>query len=146
MKANDSNTESERLRAYYASLPEGELVHLGSQYDTLTEAAQRVLRAEFARRHMAAPELATEEDPPEFQQLITIRSYRDLSEAITAKSAIESANIFATLLDEHTVRMNWFWSNTIGGIRLAVREEDEVVALEVLAQSDSSTTRDQQYP
>ena len=57
--------------------------------------------------------------------LITIRRYRDLSEAIVARSLLESSGIIAHLCDENLVRLEWQISNFIGGIRLQVDTEDK---------------------
>jgi anti-sigma factor RsiW len=131
---NDSHSESERLRAYYAQLSEEELVHIGSQYESLTEAAQSAIRAEFDRRGMPAPELADTENSG-FQPLVTIRQYRDPAGALIAKATLDAAGIFAFLQNENTVRMDWLWSNLMGGIRLQVRPEDQAAAEEVLSPS-----------
>jgi hypothetical protein len=64
--------------------------------------------------------------------LITIRRYRDLSEAIVARSLLESCGIDASLGDENLVRLAWQLSNLIGGIALQVEAEDEAEAIEVL--------------
>ena len=57
--------------------------------------------------------------------LITIRRYRDLSEAIVARSLLESCGITVYLYDENLVRLDWQISNFIGGIRLQVESTDE---------------------
>jgi hypothetical protein len=129
----DDPTESERLRVYYAGLPEEELLHVGSQYDSLTESAQVAVRAEFDRRGLPAPE-AAEPELREFQNFVTIRQYRDLTEAMVAKSVLDSAGIAAVLRDENIIRIHWAWSNAIGGIRLQIRQEDAEAAEEVLSQ------------
>lgn len=64
--------------------------------------------------------------------LITIRRYRDLSEAIVARSLLESCGIDAYLGDENLVRLVWHMSNLVGGIGLQVADEDEAEAIEVL--------------
>jgi Putative prokaryotic signal transducing protein len=70
---------------------------------------------------------------PEYRELVTLRRYRDLSEAIIARGAIESAGIFCFLKDENTVRLDWQISNMIGGIRLQVTAADVEAAEAVLA-------------
>ncbi len=65
-------------------------------------------------------------------QLVTIRRYRDLSEAIVARSLLESTGITVYLCDENLVRLDWQISNFIGGLRLQVESEDEQIATEVL--------------
>ena len=64
--------------------------------------------------------------------LVTIKRYRDLSEAIVARSLLESAGIATDLCDENLVRLDWQISNFIGGIRLRVNNEDELEATEIL--------------
>jgi hypothetical protein len=133
MKPEDPQAEISRLRAHYTQCSEEELLRVGSQYESLTKAAQAALQAEFEHRGMPAPELADTEEL-EFQPLVTIRQFRDPTDAMLAKSALNSAGIFAFLRDENTVRVQWVWSNLIGGIRLQVRPEDEAAAEDVLSQ------------
>lgn len=64
--------------------------------------------------------------------LTTIKRYRDLSEAIVARSLLESAGITANLCDENLVRLEWQISNVIGGIRLQVPSVDADVATGIL--------------
>ena len=66
--------------------------------------------------------------------LVSIRRYRDLSEAIVARSLVESAGIFCFLRDENFARLEWQISNLIGGIRLQVLAEDVEAATELLDQ------------
>jgi hypothetical protein len=66
--------------------------------------------------------------------LVSIRRYRDLSEAIVARSLIESTGIFCFLQDENFARLKWQASNLIGGIRLQVPDEDAEAAIEILDQ------------
>src|SRR5437868_9654876 len=65
-------------------------------------------------------------------QLLTIRRFRDLPEALLAKGSLESAGIECLLLDDNMVRLDWFISNFIGGIKLQVDLEDADIAIEVL--------------
>lgn len=132
-RMNGSSSELERLSAYYAQLSDAELKKVGSQYDSLTMEAQSAIHAEFDHRGIPAPELPDNGDP-EFQPLVTIRSFRDLPEAQLAKSALESAGLAAFLQDENLVRTDWFLSNAIGRIRLQVRQKDAADAEEVLSQ------------
>src|SRR5947209_4484756 len=66
--------------------------------------------------------------------LVVLCRYRDLHEAMMAKGALDSAGIPSFMADENTVRMDWMWSNAIGGIRLFVREEDASDAGDLLDQ------------
>jgi predicted RNA-binding Zn-ribbon protein involved in translation (DUF1610 family) len=123
----------EDLAAQYAQMSETELMELARSYDGLLEVAQAALRAEFARRGLEPP-LVEESEEPEFRRLVTVRRYRDLTEAFLGRSLLESAGIAAWIADEHLVRMNWFLSDSVGGMRLQVDESDEAAALEILDQ------------
>jgi hypothetical protein len=68
-------------------------------------------------------------DPTEF---VTIRRYRDLSEAIVARCLLESSGIEVYLCDENLIRLNWQISNFIGGLRLQVESKDEADAIAIL--------------
>jgi hypothetical protein len=65
-------------------------------------------------------------DNPEAQQnqFVMLRRYRDLSAAIVVKAILDSAAIECLLGDENMVRLYWFWSNLLGGVKLWVREQD----------------------
>ncbi|MFL6428768.1 MAG: DUF2007 domain-containing protein [Acidobacteriaceae bacterium] len=118
----------------YRSASDKELLELALTYDSLTDAAQSALRAEFARRGLEPPEIPGTPPTAEFQRLITVQQYRELADAQIAKGALESAGIPCFLRDENAVRMEWVWSNLMGGVRLQVREEDREAAHSILAQ------------
>jgi hypothetical protein len=67
-------------------------------------------------------------------EFVTVRRYRDLSEAIVARSLLESAGIAAWIRDENIARLEWQYSNLLGGLRLQVKAENQAAAQEVLAQ------------
>ena len=121
----------EDLAAQYAQMSETELIELARSYDGLLEVAQAALRAEFVRRGLEAP-LVEEEEEWELRRLVTVRRYRDLPEAFVGRSLLELAGIPALIADEHLVRMDWFVSNMVGGMRLQVDERDEADAREIL--------------
>jgi hypothetical protein len=129
----DLPREDELIQTY-RSASDKELIELALAYDSLTEVAQSALRAEFARRGLEPPEIP--DDPPtaEFQRLVTVQQYRDLAEAQVAKGVLDSAGILCCLRDENAVRLEWVWSNLLGGVRLQVNEQDREAAQEVLAQ------------
>jgi Putative prokaryotic signal transducing protein len=133
MTAIDHQKEKQRLAALYASLSETELTQLAKDQKSLTEDALHVLESEFLRRglpferqNLAA--MANQED----LKLMALRRFRDLPEALVAKGLLDSANIKCFLSDENTVRMDWLWSNALGGVRLWVREDDVTQAVELL--------------
>src|SRR5579871_2650702 len=100
----------EDLAAQYAQMSDTELMELARSYDGLLEIAQVALRAEFAGRGLEPPTVE-EPEQPECRRLVTVKSYRDLTEALVGRSLLESAGIPAWIADEHLVRMNWFLSN-----------------------------------
>jgi hypothetical protein len=118
--------ERRRLVANYASMTDGELQRLARNAESLTELAWDALEDEMERRHLeysddAVPEARQE---MEMRELVTIRQFRDLPEALLAKGSLESAGIPCFLADENLVRLDWFISNFIGGIKLNVRSAD----------------------
>jgi hypothetical protein len=119
----------------YSSMSELELRELAADWHDLTNEAQVALESEFVSRGL---EFVEPPPPPsdvaEYRDLVTIRRYRDLSEAIVARAVIESAGIFCFLKDENLVRLDWQMSNLLGGIRLQVGAADVEAAEAVLAQ------------
>jgi Putative prokaryotic signal transducing protein len=120
----------------YRSMSELELNELLADVYSLVPEARDALAAEFTRRGLdfTEPLLPAEDAPTEFRDLVTIRRYRDLSEAIVARAVIESAGIFCFLKDENLVRLDWQVSNFIGGIRLQVSANDVESAEAILSQ------------
>jgi hypothetical protein len=126
--------DPKELAADYARMGEIELLELAQSYELLTDTAQAALREEFARRKLEPP-ILQEREQVQHRALVTIRRYRDLSEAIVARSMLESAGIYVFLSDENLVRLDWQVSNFVGGIRLQVEGSDEQAALDILSQS-----------
>ena len=56
------------------------------------------------------------------RELVTIQSFRELSEAMLAKGMLNSAGIECFLVDDNTGHMLGFISNVIGGIRMKVNK------------------------
>lgn len=71
---------------------------------------------------------------PEGEHFVLLRRSRDLPDAFLFQSILDSAEIECFLADENTIRMNWFWSNLLGGIKLFVRAADAGAALALLDQ------------
>jgi Putative prokaryotic signal transducing protein len=122
----DEQHEKRRLAANYAGMTDGELQRLARSAESLTELAWDALEDELDRRHLDLPDEAAPEprQQMEMHQLVTIRQFRDLPEALLAKGSLESAGIECFLADENLVRLDWFISNFIGGIKLNVRATD----------------------
>jgi predicted RNA-binding Zn-ribbon protein involved in translation (DUF1610 family) len=70
---------------------------------------------------------------------VTVGRYRDLAEAYVGRSLLESAGIPAWIADEDLVRMDWSYSNLVGGMRLQVDEGEEAAAREILEERAPGT-------
>jgi hypothetical protein len=137
-----SPDERRRLAQFYAALSDGELQQLAGESGSLTDEARAALALEMSRREMAveapagvpadAEDSAAPSKRAELRDLLTIRQFRDLPEALLAKSVLDSAGIECFLGDDNLIRMDWLWSNLLGGIKLRVRQEDAVVASRLL--------------
>jgi hypothetical protein len=131
----DPEQERERLAQFYRAMSDGELLKLESNCDSLTETAFEALQDEIERRGLEDPEEAPPAKPPqglEFRNLVTVRKFRDLPEALLAKGALESVGIECSMADDNLVRLDWFISNFVGGIKLRVRPEDAERATQLL--------------
>jgi len=126
-----THEEREHLRQQYADMSETELMDVARSYDDLLAEPRKLLRAEFNRRSLDPP-LIEEETEFVYQNLVTVAKFRDLSEAIVARTALESAEIRCFLKDENMIRMDWGYSNFLGGLRLQVPEQDAARALDLL--------------
>ena len=154
----DPELERKRLIEFYSQQMDGELEEVAAQAYDLTDLAREALRTEMARRSLGAafveqapvapvPSARPGDPPPELpravplpggefelQDMVTIRKFRDLPEALFAKGSLESAGIECAMLDDNMVRLDWFISNLLGGVKLQVRQEDASIAEEILSQ------------
>lgn len=120
----------------YRQLSDSELLAVAEDHESLLDEAKTSLADELARRglDLTSSMTAIDADSVDYRDLVTIRRYRDLSEAIVARGVVESAGIFCFLKDENLVRLDWQMSNLIGGIRLQVGAADVDAAEAVLSQ------------
>jgi hypothetical protein len=138
MSEHDTDGERSRLAELYAEMADGELQLLGRDFASLSPRAQDALQSEFRRRDLTpegdlyAPDPG--QDVLEWDDLVVLQQYRDLPQALLAKGSLESAGVDVVLVDDNMVRMDWFISNLVGGVKLCVRQQDEEAALELLAQ------------
>lgn len=87
----------------------------------------------------------------DFRRMVTIRRFRDLPEALIARGSLASAGIDSVLVNDNLVRLDWFWSNLMGGVQLQVEPEEADAANEILNQPipesfDAVGTGDYQQP
>ena len=146
--------ERQRLVQRYSTMSDLELQKAGRDPAALTEIAFAALQQEMDRRQLDWPgkgtlwellhpavtiesrnsamsEFAAIPDPtftsepnddhgaPEI-----VRKYQNMPEALAAQMTLESAGIECSLFDETFIRMDWFYSNALGGVKLVVRKSD----------------------
>ena len=129
----------------YAVMSDEELLKIARRSWELSDLAWEALEDELEERGLDVPEPETKPDAmvPETRNLVMLRRFRDIPEAILAKGKLDSAGVDSILADDNTVRMDWLWSNLLGGIKLRVRQEDALVAsrlLEGVAENGSELT------
>jgi hypothetical protein len=159
MATIDPEEERQRLRDFYSRQMDGRLEQVATEADGMTDVARELLKGELLRRGLDVdllqparagniapapaevppePQPIVDEDalPGEFEKrnMLTIRRFRDLPEALLAKGSLDSAGIDSFLEDENMVRMDWFISNLLGGIKLVVDAENVEAANEILNQ------------
>jgi hypothetical protein len=140
MSKVDWENERQRLTGRYFAMEDGELNKIAADWDSLSDAARDVLQGEMSRRGLHMPVQLTEmaqaaKRQSELPMPEILRRYRDLTEALVAKSILDSAGIESFLADDNLVRMDWLYSNLIGGVKLLVRPQDADAANELLDES-----------
>src|SRR6266436_5045925 len=120
MAQMDWEKERQRLAKWYASMEDAELQEIATRPESLTDGARLGLQSEISKRGMAPLTEASNSDSPKpSDPPVMIRRYQDLPEALLSKSILESAGIEGFLADD-LVRIDWFYSNLVGGIKLLV--------------------------
>ncbi|MFW1951724.1 DUF2007 domain-containing protein [Acinetobacter beijerinckii] len=74
---------------------------------------------------------------------IVVQSFSFPYEAQIAKTQLEAAGIPARIENEHTINMDWLYSNALGGVRLLVLESNLEEARALLAQDFSQELQQQ---
>ena len=121
----DPEAERQRLSQLYAGMIPGELEKVAGDAPSLTEEARHTLQVEITRRGLdivLSPSPGI--DVIEERELALLRRFRDLPEALMAKGSLESAGAECFLVDDNMIRMDWFISNLLGGIKLLVSPGD----------------------
>jgi hypothetical protein len=137
MDTSDTENERWRLARLYGSMTADEVGKLAADAGSLSDAAKWALKVDLARRGL--PTKLEEKAPPmeagTRSRLVTLRQYMTLPEALVSKSILDSAGIESFLGDQNIIRLDWFLSNALGGVKLRVREEDAEEAAALLNQS-----------
>jgi hypothetical protein len=134
-----ANSEEKRKQVaqLYSGMSDMELQRLADVAWSLTENGRGLLRAEVDRRGLKfelATAAAAAEPPEDPLSTVVLRKYRDLPEALLAKGFLESAGLECFLIDESLIRMDWLWSDLLGGVKLCVKREDAEAAAQILNQ------------
>jgi hypothetical protein len=79
--------------------------------------------------------MAITETEYEKLRFMVLRRFRDMPDAFLFSSILDSADIENYLADENLIRMDWFLSDFLGGIKLSVRNMDAESASSLLDQS-----------
>lgn len=128
MATFDPEKERQRLAELYGGMADGELEELAADVGSLSDAARDALQFELNRRRsdIVLPSITVSAAPDKMESPgpLTLRRFRDLPDALLAKSILDSASVECFLIDEITIRMSWPWSNLLGGIKLWVKPED----------------------
>jgi hypothetical protein len=63
---------------------------------------------------------------------VTVGTYSTAYEANLVRSELEAFDIDAVVADDNAIRMNWLWSNAIGGVKVRVPESEMAEARRVM--------------
>lgn len=134
--ALEPQEERRRLAELYAGKTREELEKLADAADSLTDPARDALKFELSRRKLDIPlrEPTIPGEEVEAPKVVVLRQFRDVPAALLAKSILDSAAIECFLANVNTIRLDWLWSNALGGVKLLVREGDVEAADELLDQ------------
>lgn len=123
-----------RLERLYREMSDGELEKLASTAYELSDEAFEALEDEVERRgsSIAIVDSPSVADAMEKLDLVEVARFLDLSSALPAKNALEAAGVNCSLRDDNMIRLDWFFSNLIGGIKLMVPREQLQAAQDVL--------------
>jgi hypothetical protein len=134
MADSDSDKKRRQVAQVYVGMTDGELQKLAEEASSLTEIGKEALKFELARRGLEIELTKSASPDVETNNLVTLRQFRDLPEALLAKGALESAGIQCYLADDVMIRMDWLWSNALGGIKLCVKTDDVEASARLLDQ------------
>jgi hypothetical protein len=132
-----SKSESDRCAARYSAMSDGELLKLAAQAWALSDPAWDALEDELDKRELEIPEAEALPaiEVAERRNLVLLRRFRDIPEALLAKGKLDASGIECFLADENMVRMDWFISNLLGGVKLLVDPEQFTDASRLLNES-----------
>jgi len=133
---SEADDRPENFAESYAQTSDAELRQIALRPWLLSDAAWDALEDELDLRglDLPEPEPAPQISATEKRDLVTVRKFRDLPEALLAKGSLDSAGIESILVDDNMVRMDWLISNLLGGVKLQVDPENVQAANAILDQ------------
>lgn len=138
MSMIDPEKERERLAQMYAAMTPEQLEKIADESEELSDEAWAALNEELIRRGLTplSPKIEADDAPydPGEPSAVLLRRFRDLPEALLAKGRLETAGINCFLSDDNMVRLDWFISNLLGGVKLMVDAADFEEAESILNQ------------
>jgi len=128
------NPKRNEFATRYAAMSDEELLKIGRRSWELSDLAWEALEDELETRGLDLPEPETVPDSmvPQARNLVMLRRFPDIPEAMLAKGKLDSSGIESILADDNTVRMDWLLSNLLGGVKLLVDPNDFAQASEIL--------------
>jgi hypothetical protein len=89
------------------------------------ELASRDVVVEFVEQQLIPAKTPSED-------LVTVATFRNYVQAQFAQCRLLTSGMLAFLFDDNTIRMDWFWSTALGGVKLRVPAGDITEASEIL--------------
>ena len=137
--ASDREKERQRLATLYADMADGELEKLADEAAALGHEAKEALKSELARRRLeirlANPDSQETAGGEKSPQVVTLRRYTNLQQALLAKSVLDSAGVECFLADQNVIGLTALYQ-ALGCIKLLVRQEDASAAENLLARGE----------
>jgi len=123
-----------RFAERYRSMSDGELLKIAREPWALSDPAWEALEDELEHRNLEVPEpeAVPQISSLEKRNLVMLRRFRDIPEALLAKGKLEAMGVECVLADENMVRMDWFLSNMLGGVKLMIDAEEFTQASKLL--------------
>jgi hypothetical protein len=136
--------EKIRLKNLYSEMLDGELLELlaADKNDFQDDEIYSLIIDEVKKRDLKIqPDEKKESAKPysniDPYKLVNIQKFSQSLEAHIMKSKLESEGIECFLEDDHSVAVNWLYSNAIGGVKLKVRDSDADNAQKIISRMEA---------
>lgn len=136
--------DRENLTREYERMSDLELLEIAVKEEKLADLEREILARELAKRGLiseAQDEAGAEEQAPQVSgPLVVVKRFTTLAAASLAKSILDSAKIDSILTGEKIMGM--VYPNLVGAVKLMVRSDDLDSAIQLLSQTETATTED----